>query len=361
MYDLNALLRTMVEQNASDLHLTVGASPSFRINGEMVRVKGPVLTSDVVKKLAYSVLTDDQKRRFEESKELDFAFSVKDVARLRGNLFVQRGSVAIVFRRVSNEIKPLREMGFSSQISSIVEKPHGLILVTGPTGSGKSTTIAAFLDEINRTRRGHIVTIEDPIEYTHPHKLSLVNQREVGADCESFSKALRQVLREDPDVILVGEIRDAETAESALKAAETGHLVFSTLHTNGTIATINRIVQLFPVDSQEYIRSLLSFTLEAILSQSLCARVDRKGRVLATEFLSMTPAIRALIRDNKLHQVYSQMQMGQDQHGMQTMNQSLLTYVLQGVVSPGEAMSHSPDPEELAQLIDGRNRTRRAS
>lgn len=360
-YDLASLLRTMIEKGASDLHLTVGAPPSFRINGDIIRAKSPALTSDETKRLCLSLLTEDQRKRFEENKELDFAFGVKNVARLRANLFMQRGSVAAVFRRIHSTVRNLSELGFNRQIEGLTERPHGLILVTGATGSGKSTTLAGFIDKINRTKRSHIVTIEDPIEYTHAHQMSIVNQREIGSDCAKFSTALRQVLREDPDVIMVGEIRDAEAAESALKAAETGHLVFSTLHTNGAINSINRIVQLFPTDSQDYIRSLLSFTLEAVLSQALCVRQDRRGRVMAYEYLAMTPAIRNLIRENKLHQVYGQMQIGQDAHGMTTMNQALLQHVISGVVSPAEAMSHSPDVEELQRLIEKAQTLRRAS
>lgn len=351
-YDLASLLKTMIEKGASDLHLTVGAPPAFRINGDIVRAKSAVLMPDETKRLCFSLLTEEQRKRFEENKELDFAFGVKNVARLRANFFLQRGSVAAVFRRINSNIKSVNELGFNRQIENLSERPHGLILVTGATGSGKSTTLAAFIDKINRTKRSHIVTIEDPIEYTHSHQLGIVNQREIGTDCARYATALRQVLREDPDVIMVGEIRDAEAAEAALKAAETGHLVFSTLHTNGAINSINRIVQLFPTDSQDYIRSLLSFTLEAVLSQSLCLRADRKGRVMAYEYLGMTPAIRNLIRENKLHQVYGQMQIGQENHGMVTMNQSLLQHIASGAITAAEAISHSPDAEELQRMIE---------
>ena len=351
-HDLATLLRTMIEKGASDLHLTVGSPPAFRINGDIIRAKSPPLTSEETKRLCLSLLTDEQRKRFEQNKELDFAFGVKSIARLRANLFVQRGSVAAVFRRINSEIKPLQEMGFNRQVEQLVEKPHGLVLVTGATGSGKSTTLAAFIDKINKNKRHHIITIEDPIEYTHSHDKSIVNQREIGSDCFQFASALRQVLREDPDVIMVGEIRDAETAEAALKAAETGHLVFSTLHTNGAINSINRVIQLFPIDAQDYIRSLLSFTLEAVLSQALCLRQDRRGRVMVYEYLAMTPATRNLIRENKIHQLYGQMQMGQETSGMVTMNQGLVQQVQAGVVSYAEAVSHSPDLEELQRMLD---------
>lgn len=351
-YDLASLLKTMIEKGASDLHLTVGSPPAFRINGDIVRAKSHPMSAEDTKRLCLSLLTDEQRKRFEENKELDFAFGVKNVARLRANFFMQRGSVAAVFRRIHNVVKSLQDMGFGRSIENLSDKPHGLVLVTGATGSGKSTTLAGFIDRINRTKRSHIITIEDPIEYTHSHQLSIVNQRELGNDCFDYGTALRQVLREDPDVIMVGEIRDAAAAEAALKAAETGHLVFSTLHTNGAINSINRIIQLFPADSQDYIRSLLSFTLEAVLSQALCARTDRRGRVLVYEYLAMTPAIRNLIRENKLHQIYGQMQIGQDSHGMLTMNQGLAQQVVRGVITAEEGLAHSPDPEELMRQIE---------
>ena len=351
-YDLNTLLKTMIEQGASDLHLTVGSPPAFRIHGQIVRSKTDPLTSEDTKRICLNLLNDAQRKKFEEDKELDFSFGVKSIARLRANLFIQRNSVAGVFRRIPSRILPMNELGLNRHVLGLTERLNGLVLVTGATGSGKSTTLASFLNHINETKRYHIVTIEDPIEYTHQHKLSIVNQREIGADCTKFSTALRQVLREDPDVIMVGEIRDRETAEAALTAAETGHLVFSTLHTNGAIQTINRVVQMFPVDLQDYVRTLLSFSLEGIVSQALCERADKKGRVLVYEFLSITTAMRTLIRENKLHQVYGQMQMGQDMNGMMTMNQGLFNQVQAGVISVNEAFVYSPDPEELARLLD---------
>lgn len=349
--DLHILLKTMVEQNASDLHLTVGAPPAFRINGQIVRSKSEPLSAEETKKICYSILTEVQKKTFEEKHELDFAFGVRDIARLRANLFIQRGTVAAVFRKIPSEMPVLSQLGFSAEIQKISQKPSGLILVTGATGSGKSTTLAAVLDQINKTRRAHIITVEDPIEFTHKHQMSLVNQREVGTDSVSFATALRQTLREDPDVIMVGEMRDPETTEAALRAAETGHLVFSTLHTNGAIATINRIVQMFVIEEQAYIRSVLSLTLEGILSQCLCERKDGRGRVMAYEYLALTPAMRHLIRENKLHQVYGQMQMGQEHHGMVTLNQNLARLVFEGVITSEEAMSQTTELEELQKLL----------
>jgi twitching motility protein PilT len=342
-YELGTLLKTMVEQGASDLH---------RINGQIVRAKTPPLAPEDTRGICYALITETQKKKFEVEHELDFAFGFKNMARLRANFFVQRGSVAAVFRRIENEIRPLDQLGLSRHVQGLVDRPSGLVLVTGATGSGKSTTLAAMIDRINRTQRYHIVTIEDPIEYTHRHQTSIVNQREIGTDCRSFSTALRAVLREDPDVIMVGEIRDAETAEAALKAAETGHLVFSTLHTNGAIATINRILQIFPLDAQDYVRSLLAFTLEGIITQALVPRADKRGRILVYEYMTTTPAIRTLIRENKLHQAYGQMQIGQEVHGMTTLNQALSQHVLAGTITPTEALAHSPDPEELARMIE---------
>ncbi len=358
-YDLNMLLKTMLDQNASDLHLTVGCPPSFRIHGQIVRTKSSALTAEDTAALCHSLLTDAQMKKFEEKKELDFAFGLKNVARVRANIFVQRGTIAAVFRRINSEIPALNGLGFNSQIQGLVDRPAGLVLVTGATGSGKSTTIAAFLDKINQTKRSHIITIEDPIEFTHSHKKCIVNQREIGTDCDSFGVALRQVLREDPDVIMVGEMRDSETTDAAIRAAETGHLVFSTLHTNGAIASINRLVQMFRSDAQEYVRSLLALTLEGVVSQALLERADKHGRVMCFEYLGMTPAIRNLIRENKLHQVYGQMQLSQDQHGMCTMNQSLQHLVATGVVTWEEALSHSPEPEEFTRMLS--KSTRRAS
>jgi twitching motility protein PilT len=358
--DLNLILKTMLEQGASDLHITVGAPPAFRINGQIVRVKMEPLNPEDTKSLCYSLINEGQRKKFEENKELDFSFGVKDVARFRGNLFIQRGAVAGVFRRIYSVIPPLSTLGFRHQVEDLVNRPHGLVLVTGATGSGKSTTLASMLDQINVNKRVHVVTIEDPIEFTHTHKKAIFNQREVGTDCESFGTALRQVLREDPDVIMVGEMRDKDTAEAALKAAETGHLVFSTLHTNGALNSINRIVQMFGVDEQEYIRSLLSFCLEAIVSQCLIETIDAK-RIMAYEFLTLTPAIRNLVRTNKLHQIYSQMQIGQDQSGMITLNQTLYNLVFANRISLQAAYDNSPDMEELQRMFEKSGKVRKAS
>jgi twitching motility protein PilT len=349
--NLNTLLKTMIDSSASDMHISAGSPPAFRINGQMVRSKANPLSPEDTKMLIYSLLTDEQRKRFEENKELDFGFGVRSVARLRANLFMQRGAVTAVFRRVPNEIPTIASVGLPPSMVQLMDKPHGLILITGATGSGKSTTLAALVDHYNQHYKGHIITVEDPIEFTHSHGQCIVNQRELGADSQSFSIALRQVLREDADVIMVGEIRDEATAEAALKAAETGHLVLSTLHTNGAIASINRFVQMFSGDRQHYIRNLLSFTLEAVVSQALCKKADGSGRVMAYEALHMSPAIRNLIRENKMHQVYGHMQVGQDSHDMQTMNQSLAAYVKKGIIKAEEAFIYSTDIEELQKLL----------
>lgn len=349
--NLNTLLKTMIDSGASDMHISAGAPPAFRINGQMVRSKTPPLSPEDTKMLIYALLTDEQRKRFEENKELDFGFGVRSVARLRANIFLQRGTVTAVFRRVPAEIPTVESVGLPESITKLMEKPHGLILVTGATGSGKSTTLAALVDHYNKNNKGHIVTVEDPIEFTHQHIQCIVNQRELGADSSAFSVALRQVLREDVDLIMVGEIRDEATAEAALKAAETGHLVLSTLHTNGAIASINRFIQMFSGERQQYIRSLLSFTLEAVVSQALCKKIDGSGRVLAYEHLQLTPAVRNLIRENKMHQVYGHMQVGQDAHAMQTMNQSLASYVKSGAISLAEAIASSTDIEELQKQV----------
>jgi twitching motility protein PilT len=351
MADIHQLLKTMVEEGASDLHITTGTPPQLRIDGKMAPLKLPPLQAMETKQLCYSILTDAQKRKFEEENELDLSFGVKGLARFRGNIFIQRGAMAGVFRRIPFEILTFEQLGLPPVIKTISNKPNGLVLVTGPTGSGKSTTLASMIDAINRERREHIVTIEDPIEYIHPHKNCVVNQREVGADTQSFKKALKYILRQDPDVVLLGELRDMETIEAALTIAETGHLCFATLHTNSCVQTINRIVDVFPTNQQQQIRTQLSFVLEGVLSQTLIPKLQGRGRALALEVMVPNMAIRALIRDDKIHQIYSQMQMGQDKYGMLTMNQCLFMLYHKKQISLESAMLRSPEIEELKQMI----------
>jgi twitching motility protein PilT len=340
----------MLDQNASDLHLTTQSPPVLRVNGKMVRVKSKPLTSNETRQLCYSILTDTQKSKFEENKELDLSFGVKGLARFRANLFYQRGAPAGAFRRIPYEIPPFKSLGIPSIVGELTTRKNGLVLVTGPTGSGKSTTIASLIDKINTDEFGHIVTIEDPIEYLHAHKNCVVNQREVGPDTWSFTHALKYMLRQDPDYVLVGELRDLETIEAVLKIAETGHLVFASLHTNSAISTISRMVSVFNGDQQNRVRVQLSFVLQGIVSQELLPTVDG-GRVAATEVLIPNPAIRNLIREDKLHQVYSQMQMGQNQSGMMTMNQSIMSLLVRRRISMKVAFEGSPDPDELDQML----------
>jgi twitching motility protein PilT len=303
------------------------------------------------KQLCYSILTDAQKRKFEEENELDFSFGVKGLARFRGNVFMQRGALAGVFRLIPFKILTFDDLDLPPVVRSISRKPRGLVLVTGPTGSGKSTTLAAMIDAINSERHEHIVTIEDPIEFIHPHKKCVVNQREVGADTVSFKRAIKSILRQDPDVVLIGELRDLETIEAALTIAETGHLCFATLHTNSCVQTINRIVDVFPTNQQQQVRTQLSFVLEGVLSQSLISRADGKGRAMALEVMVPNMAIRALIRDDKVHQLYSQMQMGQEKYGMQTMNQALFMLYHKKRITMDDALMRTSEPEELRQMI----------
>ena len=348
---IHQLLKTMTEQGASDLHVTTGCPPQLRIDGKMVQMKMPPLSPSDSKQLCYSILTDSQKRRFEEENELDFSFGVKGLARFRGNIFMQRGALAGVFRLIPFKVLTFDELALPQVVRTLSKRPRGLVLVTGPTGSGKSTTLASIIDEINSTRAEHIITIEDPVEFLHPHKKCLVNQREVGADTHTFKKALKYILRQDPDIVLLGELRDMETIEAALTIAETGHLCFATLHTNGAIQSINRIVDVFPTNQQQQIRTQLSFVLEGIMSQMLLPLASGKGRALVLEVLVPNMAIRALIRDDKVHQLYSQMQMGQDKYGMQTMNQSLFEQLQKKRISMDIALTRSSDPEELKQMI----------
>lgn len=348
---MHQLLKAMIEKGASDLHITTGSPPQLRIDGKLHPLKMPPLSPQETKQLCYSVLTDAQKHRFEETNELDLSFSVQKLSRFRGNVFIQRGNVAGAFRAIPFKILTFEELGVPPVVAELAKKPRGLILVTGPTGSGKSTTLASIIDSINTGRNEHIVTIEDPIEYLHPHKGCIVNQREIGSDSASFKDALKYILRQDPDVVLIGELRDLETIEAALTVAETGHLAFATLHTNSAIQTINRIVDVFPPYQQSQIRQQLSFVLEAVMCQTLLPRANGPGRALALEVMVPNAAIRALMRDDKIHQIYSSMQMGQGKSGMQTMNQCLASLVQRRIVDPEIAKGRSPDIEELQSLI----------
>ena len=352
MANLHDLLKILVEAGGSDLHITTNSPPQIRVDGKLKPLDDiPPLNPVETKQLCYSVLTDSQKHKFEEDNELDLSFGVKGLSRFRGNIFVQRGAVAGVFRVIPYKILTFEDLGLPPVIRELAEKPRGLILVTGPTGSGKSTTLASIIDFINVNRREHIVTIEDPIEYLHPHKGCLVNQREVGADTKGFKNALKYVLRQDPDIVLVGELRDLETIEAALTLSETGHLCLATLHTNSCAQTINRIVDVFPPYQQPQIRAQLSFVLEGVMSQTLIPKIGG-GRCLSLEIMVPNPAIRNLIREDKVHQIYSQMQVGQDKYGMQTMNQSLYALYARRLITLDDAMGRSTDPEELKQMIN---------
>ncbi len=350
---LSELLRKLSELRGSDLHITTGSAPQVRVDGHLSPLEGyRTLTSADTKQLAYSVLTDAQKHRFEENLELDFSFGVKGLSRFRANLFNQRGAVGAVFRAIPYEIKAFEELGLPAVVKQMCDKPRGLILVTGPTGSGKSTTLASMVDKINRDRREHILTIEDPIEFLHNHKNCVVNQREVNADTHGFAEALRTALRQDPDVVLVGEMRDLETIESALRIAETGHLTFATLHTNSAASTINRIIDVFPSDQQAQIRAQLSLVLEGIMCQALLPKAEGKGRVMALEVLVPNAAIRNLIREDKVHQIYSMMQTGQDKYGMQTFNQALATLYHKRLITSETALQRSSNVDELKELME---------
>lgn len=348
---LSDLLKKMLELGGSDLHITTNSPPQIRVHGHMTPLDLPPLSPAETKQLAYSVMTDAQKHRFEEDLELDFSFGLKGLARFRANIFNQRGATAAVFRVIPFEIKSFQQLNLPPIVSKLCDRPRGLILVTGPTGSGKSTTLAAMLDKINTERHEHIITIEDPIEFVHPHKSCLVNQREVHQDTKSFASALRAALREDPDVVLIGEMRDLETVESALRIAETGHLTFGTLHTNSAASTINRVIDVFPSHQQPQIRAQLSLVLEGIMCQSLLPKIGG-GRCMAMEILVPTPAIRNLIREDKIHQIYSSMQSGQDKYGMQTFNQSLATLYFQKQITLETAMLRSSMPDELQEMIN---------
>ena len=351
MVTLPELLVKVVEVDGSDLHITTRTPPQIRIHGHLERLDLPDLTPADTKQLTYSVLTDGQKKRFEESLELDYSFGIEGLARFRCNMFHQRGAVGAVYRLIPEKIRAFAELGLPPVLANLAERPRGLILVTGPTGSGKSTTLAAMIDKINKERHDHILTIEDPIEFVHQHQNCLVNQREVHQDTQSFSNALRAALREDPDIVLIGEMRDLETVEAALRIAETGHLTFGTLHTNSAAQTINRIIDVFPSHQQSQIRTQLSLVLEGIVCQSLCPKIGG-GRVVSLEIMIPTPAIRNLIREDKVHQIYSSMQTGQDKYGMQTQNQSLATLFQKKLITLESAMEKSSNKEELQEMMN---------
>lgn len=351
MATLYDLLKSMLERSASDLHVSTGTPPRIRVDGKLLLLNDQLLTPAETKSLCYSILTDSQKHKFEQKNELDLSFGIKGLARFRANIFMQRSAVAGAFRMIPFEKRSLRELGLPPIINELTKKPRGLILVTGPTGSGKSSTLAAIIDKINSERQEHIMTIEDPIEYLHSHKNCLVNQREVNSDTSSFREALRYVLRQDPDIVLIGEMRDLETIEAALTVSETGHLTLATLHTNTAVQTINRIIDVFPSHQQEQIRVQLSFVLEGIIAQQLVPRKSGNGRVLAVEVFVPNPAIRNLIREDKTHQIYSMMQTGQAKFGMQTMNQSLFGLYTKNDLSYDEALGKSPHPEELLNMM----------
>jgi len=351
MANLHQMLQAMVEKGASDLHLTTGVPPKVRLNGALSSLDYPPLNATDTKQLIYSVLTDAQKHRFEEENELDFSFGLKGLSRFRGNAYVQRGVVAGAIRTIPYKINTFEELGLPPIVSELTKKPRGLILVTGPTGSGKSTTLASMIDRINAERQDHIVTIEDPIEFLHPHKKCIVNQREVSSDTASFKIALKYILRQDPDVVLIGEMRDLETIEAALTIAETGHLTFGTLHTNSAAQTINRIIDVFPPYQQSQVRAQFSLVLEGVLSQQLVPKKNGQGRTMALEVMIPTAAIRNLIREDKIHQIYSAMQTGQGKNGMQTMNQALCELVSQGKISLDEAMGRSDHVDELNAMV----------
>ncbi|MHB8174325.1 MAG: type IV pilus twitching motility protein PilT [Nitrospirota bacterium] len=351
MANLHQLLQTMIDKGASDLHITTGSPPQLRIDGQLVPMNLPPLSAAETKQICYSILTDVQKHKFEENDELDLSFGIKGLSRFRANVFMQRGAVAAAVRTIPFKILSLEELNLPSIVGGLVKKTRGLILVTGPTGSGKSTTLASMIDKINSERHEHIITVEDPIEFLHQHKKGLVNQREVGADTKGFKQALKYVLRQDPDIVLIGEMRDLETMEAALTVSETGHLALATLHTNSAVQTINRIIDVFPPHQQPQVRAQLSFVLEGIIAQQLLPKMSGQGRVMAAEVLIPTPAIRNLIREDKIHQLYSTMQTGQSKFGMQTMNQALYDLFTKRIISYDEALGRSPVPDEFLGMI----------
>lgn len=348
---LPQLLKIMVDEGGTDLHVTTNSPPIIRVHGVLRRIEHPQLSPAETKQIIYSILNDTQKYNFEEKWELDFSFGIKGLARFRANIFMQRGAVAGAFRRIPYEIWNFDKLGLPPVVSTLSHRPRGLVLVTGPTGSGKTTTLAALIDKVNTERSVHIITIEDPIEYLHSHKKAMINQRELHADTKSFPSALRSALREDPDVVLIGEMRDLETIQAAITIAETGHLTFATLHTNSASQTINRMIDVFPPHQQDQVRTQLSMNLEGIVTQALLPKPDGRGRVVASEVLIPSPAIRHLIRDNKIHQIYSSMQTGQEKYGMITFNQSLANLYFKREISMEMAISVSHNAEELSDLI----------
>jgi len=349
MVTLRELLELMVKRNASDLHLTVGSPPQLRIDGKLVKTEFDPLTPEDTRKLAYSIMSEKQRKRFEELSELDLSFGIEQMSRFRCNVFMQRGNVAVALRLIPFRIRSFEELGLPKVVADFAKQPRGLILITGPTGSGKSTTLAAVINKINLERHDHILTVEDPIEYLHRHNCALINQREVYSDTASFANALKYALREDPDVVLIGEMRDLETTDAALTISETGHLVFATLHTNSCAESINRIIDIFPTNQQEQIRVVLSFVLQSVVTQQLIPRIGG-GRSLALEIMICTPAIRALIRDDKIHQIYSMIQAGQ-KYGMKTMNQSLAELYFSKKISLADALGRSTNIQELNEMI----------
>ena len=360
MMTLPQLLKAMLEHKASDMHVTSGSPPTFRVHGNILKAKTGGLTPADTKELCYAVLTDAQKAKFEEDRQLDFSFGIRDLARFRANIFYQRGAVAGAFRHIPFEIPKMQTLGLPPIMEQLMRKPRGLVLATGATGSGKSTTLAAMVDALNATEQKHIITIEDPIEYIHSHRGCLVNQREIGQDAPTFGLALRAALREDPDVVMVGEMRDKETIETALTLAETGHLVLSTLHTNSAYQSVTRMIQVFPADYQDQIRLQLSMVLEGIISQALVERRDRPGRALAYELMIPNASIRNLIRENKLYQIPSAMLIGQDNSGMKMMNQSLVELVQRGSISVDSALAASSEQDELIKALSNLQRGSRA-
>lgn len=351
MASMHDLLKRMAELHASDLHLTAGSPPLFRIDGSLVPTEAERIPPEEVLKLAYSIMNETQRKTFEQKKEVDFSFSVQNLSRYRSNVFLQRGCCSCAIRAIPFSIKPLEELGLPPVVTKLTERPNGLVLVTGPTGSGKSTTLAAMVDKVNAEREGHILTIEDPIEFVHKHKKCIVNQREVHQDTDSFASALRVALRQDPDVVLIGEMRDLETIQAALSIAETGHLTLATLHTNSAAQTVNRIIDVFPADQKATVRAQLSMVLEGIISQALLPQIGG-GRVMACEILIATMAIRALIRDDKVHQMQGIIEIGQ-KFGMQTMNSELIKLYNKRLITKKEALTRSPDPDQMAKLIEG--------